>query len=110
MIAVRKAPQIHRKKGEFHFEWLADFDRTLWRAAQEGIRHLDGNAGAVAGQRVGADRATVREVAQNLQALLDNRMTRPALGMGNKADAAGVMLLLGGIEALALWQSRMTHA
>ena len=38
MIAVRKAPQIHRKKGEFHFEWLADFDRTLWREAQEGIR------------------------------------------------------------------------
>jgi putative N6-adenine-specific DNA methylase len=38
MIAVRKAPQIHRKKGEFHFEWLADFDRALWRETQERIR------------------------------------------------------------------------
>jgi putative N6-adenine-specific DNA methylase len=38
MIAVRKAPQIHRKKGEFHFEWLTDFDRALWRATQERIR------------------------------------------------------------------------
>jgi putative N6-adenine-specific DNA methylase len=38
MIAVRKAPQIHRKKGEFHFEWLADFDRALWRETQDGVR------------------------------------------------------------------------
>jgi putative N6-adenine-specific DNA methylase len=38
MIAVRKAPQIHRRKGEFHFEWLADFDRALWRETQERVR------------------------------------------------------------------------
>jgi putative N6-adenine-specific DNA methylase len=38
MIAVRKAPQIHRRKGEFYFEWLADFDRALWRETQERIR------------------------------------------------------------------------
>jgi putative N6-adenine-specific DNA methylase len=38
MIAVRKAPQIHRRKGEFHFEWLRDFDRALWRETQERIR------------------------------------------------------------------------
>ena len=38
MIAVRKAPQIHRRKGEFHFEWLAGFDRALWRETQERVR------------------------------------------------------------------------
>ncbi|MBL8270467.1 THUMP domain-containing class I SAM-dependent RNA methyltransferase [Steroidobacter sp.] len=38
MIAVRKAPQIHRKKGEFHFEWLKDFDRELWRVTQDRLR------------------------------------------------------------------------
>jgi putative N6-adenine-specific DNA methylase len=38
MIAVRKAPQIHRHKGEFFFEWLKDFDRELWRATQERVR------------------------------------------------------------------------
>jgi putative N6-adenine-specific DNA methylase len=38
MIAVRKAPQIHRRKGEFHFEWLADFDRSLWRDTQDRVR------------------------------------------------------------------------
>lgn len=38
MIAVNKAPQIHRRKGEFHFEWLRGFDRELWRATQERVR------------------------------------------------------------------------
>jgi putative N6-adenine-specific DNA methylase len=38
MIAVRKAPRIHRRKGEFHFEWLKDFDRPRWRAVQDRVR------------------------------------------------------------------------
>jgi putative N6-adenine-specific DNA methylase len=38
MMAVRKAPRIHRKKGEFYFEWLKDFDRQLWRATQDRVR------------------------------------------------------------------------
>jgi putative N6-adenine-specific DNA methylase len=37
-IAVRKAPHIHRRKGEFHFEWLKDFDRALWRNTQDRVR------------------------------------------------------------------------
>lgn len=38
MMAVRKAPRIHRGKGEFHLEWLKDFDRPLWRATQDRVR------------------------------------------------------------------------
>ena len=38
MMAVRKAPRIHRKKGEFYFEWLKGFDRQLWRATQDRVR------------------------------------------------------------------------
>jgi putative N6-adenine-specific DNA methylase len=38
MIAVNKAPRIHRKKGEFYLEWLADFDRPLWRETQDRLR------------------------------------------------------------------------
>jgi len=38
MMAVRKAPRIHRKKGEFYFEWLKGFDRPLWRATQDRVR------------------------------------------------------------------------
>ena len=37
-IAVRKAPQIHRRKGEFLFEWLRDFDREAWRRVQDRVR------------------------------------------------------------------------
>jgi putative N6-adenine-specific DNA methylase len=37
-VAVRKAPQIHRRKGEFCFEWLKGFDRELWRATQDRVR------------------------------------------------------------------------
>jgi putative N6-adenine-specific DNA methylase len=38
MLAVNKAPRIHRRKGEFYFEWLKDFDRELWRATQDRVR------------------------------------------------------------------------
>ncbi len=38
MIALGKAPQIHRKKGEFLFEWLKDFNRDLWRDLQDEAR------------------------------------------------------------------------
>jgi putative N6-adenine-specific DNA methylase len=38
MLAVRKPPHMHRRKGEFHLEWLADFDRALWRATQDRLR------------------------------------------------------------------------
>ena len=54
MIAVRKAPQIHRKKGEFHFEWLADFDRALWRETQD--KHSCREAGRAAVHRGGVRR------------------------------------------------------
>jgi putative N6-adenine-specific DNA methylase len=37
-IALRKPPQMHRKKGQFLFEWLNDFDRDLWRQVQERAR------------------------------------------------------------------------
>lgn len=38
MVAVRKAPRIHRKKGEFYFEWLKALDRPLWRSVQDRVR------------------------------------------------------------------------
>ena len=38
MIALQKAPQIHRPKGQFLFEWLKDFDKDLWRTVQDEVR------------------------------------------------------------------------
>ncbi len=37
-IALNKAPLIHRKKGEFLFEELPNFDRQLWRDVQDQVR------------------------------------------------------------------------
>jgi putative N6-adenine-specific DNA methylase len=37
-MALHKAPLIHRRKGDFGFEWLSDFDRDLWREAQDEVR------------------------------------------------------------------------
>lgn len=57
MIAVRKAPQIHRRKGEFHFEWLTDFDRPLWRETQDRVRaeKLEAPPAIVAASDIRAD-------------------------------------------------------
>ena len=37
-IALNKACNIHRKKGQFALEHLPDFDRRLWREAQDELR------------------------------------------------------------------------
>ena len=39
MIALHKAPLIHRSKGVFAFEHLKDFNNTAWRAVQDRVRH-----------------------------------------------------------------------
>jgi putative N6-adenine-specific DNA methylase len=38
MMAMNKSPLIHRKKGDFLFEWLLDFDHKLWREVQDESR------------------------------------------------------------------------
>jgi putative N6-adenine-specific DNA methylase len=38
MVALNKASQIHRRKGEFGFEHLRDFDKGRWREIQERVR------------------------------------------------------------------------
>lgn len=37
-IAINKQPLIHRKKGEFGFEYLKDFNSKLWRQVQDEAR------------------------------------------------------------------------
>ena len=64
--------------------------------AQEPVRDLDQDAGAVARQRIGAGRAAVSEVLEDLQPLVDDGVALCALDVGDKADATGVMFV-GGI-------------
>ena len=72
--------------------------------AQMGVRHLNENARAVAGQRVGADRATMSEVFQNLQTLIDDPVAFPVLYVRNETDPARIVLVARVVEPLLLGQ------
>ena len=61
--------------------------------AVELVGDLDQDAGAVAHQLVGADRAAVVEVLEDLQALRDDAVRALALDVGDEADAAGIVFV-----------------
>ncbi len=67
---------------------------------EELVRDLHQDAGAVAHARIGTDRAAVLEVAQDPQAVFDDLMRLAALDVGDEADAAGILVELGIVEAL----------
>jgi hypothetical protein len=66
------------------------------------VRQLNQNTGAVAHQLIGTDRAAMGEILQNEQALGNNRVTFMALNMGDKTDAAGIMLVGAVVQAVLL--------
>ncbi|MDF3022347.1 MAG: hypothetical protein K0Q92_3650 [Steroidobacteraceae bacterium] len=72
----------------------------LGHLLQEGVRHLDQHAGAVPGVHLGAAGAAVIQILQDLDALFDDGVRFAALDVHDEADATGVMLELGVIEAL----------
>ena len=63
------------------------------------MRNLHQDAGAVAGARVGADRAAVLEVQQNGQRVFDDLVRLASLDVGDEADAAGILVERGIVEA-----------
>ncbi len=69
-------------------------------AREELMRDLDQQAGAVAGHRIAAAGAAVRQVDQDLDALEDDVVRLFPFDVGHKADAAGVALAGGVIQAL----------
>lgn len=86
MIALHKAPQIHRKKGQFHFEWLKHFDRDLWRATQDRVRaeKLPAPAAAIVASDINA-----AYVAMARKSALDARVERyMTFSTGRFQDAA----------------------
>ena len=70
-----------------------------------GVRHLDKNARAVAGQRVGADRAAMRKVLENLQTLIDDPVALAVLDVHNAADPARIVFVARVVEPLLPGQS-----
>jgi hypothetical protein len=59
---------------------------------EELVGNLHEDAGAVAGERVGADGAAMGQVLQDLETLLDDFVARPGLQGGDEADTAGIVL------------------
>ena len=66
------------------------------------MRDLDQNAGAVAGDRIGADRAAVLEVLQDAERVFDELVGLAAFEIGNKADATGIVFAAGIEQAARL--------
>ena len=69
------------------------------------MRNLQQHAAAVAGLGIGADRAAMVEIEQDLQAHLDQFMRLGVVHVGDEADAAGVMLVARVIKSLGRGQA-----
>ena len=67
--------------------------------AEERVRDLQQDAGAVTRVRVRAGGATMLEVAERLEALLDDGVRRLAPELGDQRDAAGVVFVVRVVEA-----------
>ena len=72
--------------------------------------NLGQHAAAVAEHRVGADRAAMIEVDEDLQPLFEDRMRLAVLHVGDEADAARVVLVGGVVETLGAGQKRVSAA
>ena len=70
--------------------------------AEQCVGDLDQDAGTVAEQRIGPDRAAMVEVVKDFQGLGDDRMAFLPADMSNEAHSARVMLMLTVVQALGL--------
>ena len=112
--ALRLADRLggHLVSGVFaRQEDHADAVFAGWRQAHALPRHLlavqpvgnlDQDAGAVAHQRIGAHRAAMIEVAQDRQALLDDRVIPAALDVRDETHAAGIVFVTGVVQTLCM--------
>ncbi len=91
----------HEQRADGIFARLRQLEADLAGLAHEKrVRNLHQDAGAVAGARIGADRAAMFEVAEDADRVGDDLMRLPALDVGNEADAAGNLLERGIVETL----------
>ena len=74
----------------------------LGLAGEEFVRDLHQDAGAVAGARIGADRAAMLEVDQDGERIVDDLVRLAALDVGDESDAAGILGERGIVEAVRL--------
>ena len=86
----------------------ADAERRAF-AAEELVRDLDQEAGAVAGVRLAAAGAAMVQVFERGQPVVNDLVRALALEMDDEAHAAAVVLELGAVEPLRGRQTRMAH-
>ena len=80
--------------------------RGLRNFGEKLVRHLQENARAVTGVGLAAGGAAVIEVGEHLERIGDDLMRFPALHIDDEADAAGIMLKRGIVEALLAGRTR----
>ena len=91
----------HEERADGVFAGLGQGETEPLRLlGEELVRDLDQDAGAVAGARVGADRAAMLEIAQDGEGILDQLVRGAALDVGNEADAAGILFERGIVKSL----------
>src|SRR5262249_59565196 len=69
---------------------------------KEFVGHLNQDAGAIAGARIGADRATMLEVAEDREGVVDDLVRLAALDVGDETDAARILIERRVIKTLQL--------
>ena len=93
----------HEQRADRIFAGLRQGESELFRLLdEEPVRDLHQDAGAVAGARVGADRAAMLQIAEDGERVLDQPMRFPALDVGDEPDAAGILVERGIVEPLHL--------
>ncbi len=80
------------------------------RRAQERVRDLEQDAGAVAGVRIGTLGAAVLEVLERVERLLDHRVACLAVELCDQRDAARIVFVCGVVEASGPgWSGAVVH-
>ena len=69
-------------------------------AGKKSVRDFHQNARAIAGARIGADRAAMLKIAQDVQSVGNDLVRTLAFDVGNKADAAKILFERGIVKTL----------
>ena len=96
----------HEAHGHTIFARLRKLFALILRPlAQQRVRNLQENSGAITQQRVGSNCTAVINILQNLQRLRNDFVRSFTLNMRDKTDTAGVMFVFRVIQALGRWKS-----
>ncbi len=114
MFAVSPFGWIRRQKhvADAVFSETRQFDAQIAKRCREKIvRHLQQNAGAIAGQWIATTGATMGEIHENLQALTHDLVALFAVHVDDEAHAASIVLEGRIVQAFTLawieWKVRL---